>query len=232
MSFSNGPKGIVGDGLVFTADAGNPQSYTSGSTDAYDIINSSITGSLINGMIYSTDGGGSWECDGTNDYAVFPLVDDIYKSGFSEATIEVWSKYASVSVAYRAMWSYDTINNGWACYGRTTSKLENAFLSSTGLEYAQELTAWSDGWNLISCTWNGDGTGLDIYKNGVLGTGLGGAGNGTALGTDNNLVLGGGPDYSSGDWNGWVTSLRIYNRALTQAEILQNYNSQKARFGL
>ena len=68
MSFSNGPKGIVGDGLVFTADAGNPQSYTSGSTDAYDIINSSITGSLINGMIYSTDGGGSWECDGTNDY--------------------------------------------------------------------------------------------------------------------------------------------------------------------
>jgi len=231
MAFSNGPKSIVQDGLVFAVDAGNSISFTSGSTDAYDLMNSSITGSLINGMIYSSDGGGSWECDGTNDYAVFPLMDNIYKSGFSEATVEVWAKYASVgTVGYRAMWSYGAKAQGWACYGRNSSKIENGFLSSTGVEYSQELNAWDDGWNLITSTWNGDGTGVDIYKNGVIGTGLGGAGNGTAENTDKNLVLGGGTDYTNGDWNGWVTSLRIYNRALTATEILQNYNATKNRF--
>ena len=32
--------------------------------------------------------------------------------------------------------------------------------------------------------------------------------------------------------NGKVAIARIYNRALSQAEITQNYNAQKGRFGL
>ena len=32
--------------------------------------------------------------------------------------------------------------------------------------------------------------------------------------------------------NGNVAVTQIYNRALTAAEVLQNYNAQKGRFGL
>ena len=232
MAQSYGPSPIVTDGLIFYADAGNTRSYTSGSTDAYDLMNSSITGSLVNAMAYNTEGGGSWFCDGTDDYAVFPLMDDIYKSGFSEATIEVWVKYYTAgALSLRAIWSYSAYQGGWSLHGRTAAKIDTLFLASSGLKTARDTTAWSDGWNLISCTWNGDGTGLKLYKNGVVG-GTVGAGSGTSTATDKNLVLGGGTDFTNGDWHGWVTSLRIYNKALPQAEILQNYNSQKARFGL
>ena len=48
MANSYGPKGIVTDGLIFSADAGNAQCYTSGSSTATNLINSSITGSIVN----------------------------------------------------------------------------------------------------------------------------------------------------------------------------------------
>jgi len=43
------------------------------------------------------------------------------------------------------------------------------------------------------------------------------------------LLSGSGTDFSS---NGKTAVARIYNRALSATEILQNYNTQKARFGL
>jgi hypothetical protein len=33
-------------------------------------------------------------------------------------------------------------------------------------------------------------------------------------------------------WNGNISSVMIYNRALTATEVLQNYNATKSRFGL
>ena len=76
MSFSNGPKGIIGDGLVYTIDAANPQSYNSGSGVTYDFFNQTLSGSLDgNGTTYSTDGIGSFEFDGTDDYIEFPSLD-------------------------------------------------------------------------------------------------------------------------------------------------------------
>ena len=37
---------------------------------------------------------------------------------------------------------------------------------------------------------------------------------------------------ASVEWAGEITGIKIYNKALTQAEVLQNYNDQKDRFGL
>ena len=74
MANSYGPKGIVTDGLIFSADAGNAQCYTSGSSTATNLINSSITGSIVNadgGEFYSSNAGGCWDLDGTDDYVEF-----------------------------------------------------------------------------------------------------------------------------------------------------------------
>lgn len=37
---------------------------------------------------------------------------------------------------------------------------------------------------------------------------------------------------ASNYWNGQVGLLSIYNRALTDEEVLQNYNATKTRFGI
>ena len=34
------------------------------------------------------------------------------------------------------------------------------------------------------------------------------------------------------DWNGKISIVRVYNKALTQEEVFQNYNTLKNRFGL
>ena len=39
-------------------------------------------------------------------------------------------------------------------------------------------------------------------------------------------------NYFGKDWNGRMYLIRAYNKALTDAEILQNFNNDKARFGI
>ena len=41
---------IVTKGLVFYADAANPESYTSGSSDTFNLRDTTITGSVDNGV--------------------------------------------------------------------------------------------------------------------------------------------------------------------------------------
>jgi hypothetical protein len=49
----------------------------------------------------------------------------------------------------------------------------------------------------------------------------------------NNLYIGcRADDAASAFLSGSLSNLQIYNKALSQIEILQNYNAQKSRFGL
>jgi hypothetical protein len=76
------------------------------------------------------------------------------------------------------------------------------------------------------------GTGKRIYRNGTqvasdaqtgtVGTNAGGM----------SIAAYGGTGSNSYFYNGGLAICRIYNRALSLAEIQQNYNDQKARFGL
>ena len=59
---------IVTDGLVLQLDAVNSKSYVSGSTTWNDLSGNSYTGTLLNGVGYSSEVGGSLSFDGSNDY--------------------------------------------------------------------------------------------------------------------------------------------------------------------
>ena len=64
-NFTYGPR-IVKDGLVFYVDAANPKSYVSGDTTCNDLIQSN-NGTLINGVTFDTNNGGSIVFDGSDD---------------------------------------------------------------------------------------------------------------------------------------------------------------------
>ena len=66
MGFSNGTPTITTDGLVFAVDAGNGQSYVSGSSDTFSLV-SSNTGSIHNDVDFDLPNGGSWGFDGVDD---------------------------------------------------------------------------------------------------------------------------------------------------------------------
>jgi hypothetical protein len=83
-------------------------------------------------------------------------------------------------------------------------------------------------WLCVTVVYNG-GT-VSIYYNGVSQslTGTSTGYNITGTGTLFIAQYYGGGYY----WNGKISNFKIYNRALSQAEITQNFNAQKNRFGL
>jgi hypothetical protein len=91
-------------------------------------------------------------------------------------------------------------------------------------------------WTNLSLTYNG-GTinsinGVSLYINGVLKTSLFPNGNLTLNTTNSQLYLGYEGAGSRNPMNGRTSNCKIYNRALSATEILQNYNATKTRFGL
>ena len=77
-----------------------------------------------------------------------------------------------------------------------------------------------------------DGSTVEIYVNGVLGTTYdAGTVNGDMFKASEGMSFGGTGQASWAEWDGWIASVKIYAKALTQAEVVHNYNAQKERFG-
>jgi len=96
----------------------------------------------------------------------------------------------------------------------------------------------ANSWRCVGITYDGTGNSSVTYLNG-LNTGKSRATNGSATGfiaVMNNLRIGQGFSLNSQTaergFDGRVSMVQIYNRALTASEILQNYNATKGRFGL
>ena len=73
-----------------------------------------------------------------------------------------------------------------------------------------------------------DGTNASMYINGVLVSGP----TAKAWNTVANNAQVGRQTNGSEYWNGNIAQVSIYNKALTAAEVLQNYLALKGRFGL
>ena len=220
MSANVGAKDIVTEGLVLYLDAANYKSYTSGST-VWSDINSNLTGSLVSAS-FDNSNAGSVVFNGTSTYTDFGRYLAI--EGVPAISICHWVKLAQTGSSYLFnTWFPDiffTANQFSMNVNDTT--FANASFSTSLLPLSQ--------WIFVCGTYDGDR--CRIYMNGVLmNTGNSTPGL-TPTGT-NSLILGRKSfaeplEYLSGS----VATGAIYTKALTQAEILQNYNSTKARFGL
>ena len=246
MANSYGPKGIVTDGLIFAVDAGNVQSWnpnvsTSGSCTS--LINSlEYTGSMIGSVSGSLGQYSSWVFNGTSDFINFP--NDIGVNGLTGASCFCWINSDSISTnkAIAVKWDYQT----QGCFGFQTDNFDvgelRVFIADAADDNASNHTYTSDA-NLASTTWYYVGFVYDgslsnanrvkIYvdtvaksttTNDTIPTSLFAATSTFKIGKYGGTI--------DREWNGKIANCQIYNRALSIAEIKQNYNSQKARFGL
>jgi len=73
------------------------------------------------------------------------------------------------------------------------------------------------------------GTSIKLYKNAVEDTPTASSSSGqSSISNCDGLVVGYGKDQD--EWDGKVSNVKIYNRALTASEIQQNYNVLKERY--
>ena len=71
MGAFGGPD-IITDGLVFSMDPGSTRSYAGTGTTTYNIINNT-SGTLENGVTFSTNNGGYFDFDGTDDLSLIHI---------------------------------------------------------------------------------------------------------------------------------------------------------------
>jgi hypothetical protein len=219
-------KSIITRGLTYYLEASAAESIPETGTTWTD-ISSNNTATLTNGASWSSTNNGIVILDGTNDYVTCGNV----VGSATTFTICSWVYPGSTQTAYADI--FDNNHRGdqnWVCQQNIGNTNQYAFdviglssFSSTGLF---SLTA--NTWTFLTFTWDGDRA--RGYTNGSLfGTGASAP---SALRYNNpSLLLG---EWGGGgrQWNGRYGNFYYYNRALAAAEISQNFNAQRGRFGI
>jgi len=229
MSYSNGPR-IVTDGLVLYLDAGNGKSYSGTGNTWFDLTSQNNNGTLTNGPTYSSNNKGVIVFDGTNDNIVVSNI-----SNFNQTTgITVSSMiYATAKIG-----SYDTFISKYTNVDSGTDglkwilRMENykvVWYTNTGSfsSVYSNATISLNQWYYLTGVFNGSQRLL--YINGILDNSN--STTGTLINnslTPVRLGSSGIGEYFKGN----IATATIYNRALSNSEILQNYNAIKGRFNL
>ena len=210
---------IVRDGLVLWLDANDKTSYPGTGTTWRDLSLGGNTGTLINGPTFNSANGGSIVFDGVNDYVAFPTItNNIY-------TIDFWYKMGG--------------NDG--SFGYFASSGNNGFAISeggvyTGLVYGR-FYYWNGSVNILAdipstTNWNHICVIINTTTNNLQLFGNGNQLNNSTISSMSTSVSNVGR-YALGNSNflkGNLASYKIYNRALSSQEILQNYNATKNRY--
>ena len=210
---------IVTNGLVVHVDAANSRSYSGSGTFANGLV-SSIGGALVGGVGFSTDNLGIFTFDGSSDYLDFGNSSSVQ---VLNGTISAWVKSVSPGSNYRGIIAKQNV------YGLFyLNSILVAYDWGTGSARSTGINIADGSWKNVAMSFqSGVSNGTKIYINGtsVLTT--------TITWVNNNQNLYGGAEVNGSQYSNCSGAIfSLYNRALTDSEILQNYNANKKRFGL
>jgi hypothetical protein len=213
---------MVNSGLVLYLDASNPNSYTSGSSTWNDISGYGNNGTLYNGVAYSSTYGGGLIFDGVDDYVVVPGNATMNSSRPTVELVMTTSTNGGNIIAqgqYGSNWGFGVGVRTNLIMARNNAGDPSISVTNSGLVHV--VVVW-------------DGSGNQYYKNGQY---LGRTTNLYSPNPGGDVTIGGVrsqvPSQNLQEFaNSTVNIVRVYNRALSATEILQNFNSIKTQYGL
>jgi hypothetical protein len=235
MATKYSPK-IITNGLVLSLDAANNKSYPRSGTTWTDLSGNNNTGTLTNGPIFSNVNGGSISFDGTNDYV--NIANSTSLQVADTFTVCAWI-YATTLAARYAIFS-TRVNNPAGCWQLEIGSTGDGSLSTNRIAFTGVGIWISETFdNVISTNrWfhicltkvNNATTGGTFYINGASVTNR--QTNAYTISNNSDSKRIATSNGTSELFTGNISQTSLYNRALTDAEILQNYNATKSRFGL
>jgi hypothetical protein len=227
MALSRGPK-IVTNGLVLALDAADKNSYKGSGTTWKDLSGNGYNGTLTNGPTFSNVNRGVIVFDGTNDYVTFGNV----LASLTSLSLECFVKFGTQSTSFNGIISKTLSNaDGWEI---RTGNGQTSTTTDLQFRYVGDNVALGFNTTFTNGVWyhlmtTGRSGSQVVYVNGNQ------VNSGTSASTPsantNSLVIGQ-LAYAGLYANMTMGYARIYNRALTATEVLQNYNATKSRFGL
>jgi hypothetical protein len=230
-TFSN----YVTSNLVLYFDPSNPSSYSGSGTTITDLSGNGRNGTMSNISFtspYFTYNGTSSQISIADNAALEP--------GSGDWTMEVWvnqsvsgndvvlGKFDPGGLTVDVSYSIRTTNTTYyAQIGSGSGSGSTLFVNSTN--YVGTIGSWSQ---IVYVFTNVAANTLQTFVNG---SSIGTVSHSlpSILNTSSNLYIG---SYNNGEYSQWfdgkIGITRLYNRALTAPEVLQNYNADKSKYGL
>lgn len=239
MAFHYSPK-IVTNGLKMCIDPANNRSYPGTGLGVYDL-------SPVLGITYSILAQASWNTSNSGSF-IFPTPignatysrvqsNTAQNLNTAEMTIDVWFKRTVSNNQFNMVWNaylpYLSFNS--SNYFLFSWGAPSGFGQSTQKTLLSTKTYSNNVWYNVCCTVTQDvtsGTSIGkIYVNGILESE-------SPIYTVTQVYSSVTP-FVLGNWTslsypfvGSISCFKLYNRILTDSEILNNFNALKSRFGL
>lgn len=216
---------IITLGLQAYMDSLNPRCYSGSGNTAYDLSGTGSTFLLNNNPTYASTGyTTSFNFDGTDDYTECATF--LNRTGYTKIAVFQVNELTSPNVIIGGDATYQHVL--WLAGG---NKLAAGHNNRSGGSFTRVQTTTSlttNKWYFGAVSFS-NSTGYNLYLNQNLeatsgDTSMFASGNATihiASHTDGSNLL-----------NGKIAQALVYNRALSQTEILQNYYAFKFRYGI
>jgi len=243
MACSAGPN-VVKDGIALSVDAANTKSYSGSGTDWKDLSGQGNNFSLVNSPTFSSDNRGQIILDGTNQYAVSANNISLYQFGTNDYSYGVWVKVNS-SAQNESFLSSSTeqggvTENSWQFdFEGTNQKIRHVFRHTSGQVISYTDTTIGDKFKYLVVVNDRSEDELKIYVDGILidtesntNFRTTDVGNYSSSSGSNGVFRVGSNRGQDAFIDGSIAKVHVYNKALTAAEVLQNYNAHKGRFEL
>jgi hypothetical protein len=218
---------------VLYLDAGIANSYPGTGTTWYDLSGGGRHFTLTNGPTFITENGGAIVFDGTDDYAIGPASNAFGLA--QEHTVEVWMKPTELrattffnwtdAAGNRQIMSHAPWSNNYVYYD-----VGGCCSSSQRVEYLTNIVG-SITQLVFRCRTNTTPY-RQVFENTVEKVNSGA--NSTAPMSFGSVgaIIGDFRPAGGVPWKGNTYIFRLYNRALTDSEIVQNFNANRRRFNL
>lgn len=232
------------DGIQLEKNVDNPTPFSKFVYDGTvkNVLGTTASGTANNNPVYNGLGYHTFEANNnpsaTSPEINFPYSDTYAFNGTLPWTVESWVRpHLNPGTSNWTGWvdregTYDGSRNGWNQFvvGSGTNMIFRTERYQSGtIKYVEFTEAESDAidqWVCVTSTYNNPA--LAIYKNGVMQDDEQTA-SGTATNLTKILTIG---DRGGYGFSGDVGKISIYNRALSEDEVLSNFNATRNRFGL
>ena len=255
------PNNTISNGLVLNLDAANLKSYPGSGTTWTDLSGNSNSGTLTNGPVFNTEAGGQIVFDGLNDAVTTAAIPSTsgnnsrtvmawYKSTANRNTAIVDKGSVLDDGAEQLFVAYANSVGTTNAYPPTNPGGIVLAFWGNDLYYPIDSSLLFDGnWHFVAYTYDNTNSSVRICFDGtfattvyqwntswttnssspfVLPNSINTANNPVLIGQNRGALWGNGGLYSSVA----IPFVQLYNRALSESEILTNYNASKYRYNV
>lgn len=218
----------VNDRLLFSLDAGTVKCYPGTNTSATDLSGNNNTCTLSN-ITHTAGPTGYWSFNGSTSSMIAAVAPTFNLS--NGVSMEMVFKSSDIQSRAQGFMSFSAGNSYINFYssGAGSLRWETWIDASTGKggAFYTPATLTNNTWYHAIGTYNNNGSAI-LYINGVQSASASYSANSYSSTLNASLIVGQYAGYMSGN----MPITKMYSRALTAAEVLQNFNALRGRYEL